>query len=45
MAEVADCLDIAVPTAKARAHRARLLLRQRLAVFMSGATFEVESAS
>lgn len=34
MAEVAECLDITVPTAKARAHRARLLLRQRLADFM-----------
>ena len=30
MAEVADCLEITVPTVKARAHRARLLLRQRL---------------
>jgi RNA polymerase sigma-70 factor (ECF subfamily) len=30
MAEVADCLDITVPIAKSRAHRARLLLRQRL---------------
>jgi RNA polymerase sigma-70 factor (ECF subfamily) len=45
MAEVADCLDITVPTAKARAHRARLLLRQRLAGFMSGATFGVEMGS
>ena len=33
MAEVADCLDVTVPTAKSRAHRARLLLRQRLAGF------------
>ena len=37
MAEVADCLEITVSTAKARTHRARLLLRQRLAGFMSGA--------
>jgi RNA polymerase sigma-70 factor (ECF subfamily) len=37
MAAVADCLNITVPTAKARAHRARLLLRQRLGEFMSGA--------
>jgi len=36
MAEVAECLNITVPTAKARAHRARLLLRQRLGGFMSG---------
>jgi RNA polymerase sigma-70 factor (ECF subfamily) len=36
MAEVANCLDITVPTAKTRAHRARLLLRRRLAVFMAG---------
>lgn len=37
MAEVAGCLNITVPTAKARAHRARLLLRQRLEEFMFGA--------
>ena len=37
MAEVADCLDITLSAAKARAHRARLFLRQRLAGFMSGA--------
>lgn len=37
MAEVAECLDITMPTAKARAHPARLLLRQRLGEFMSGA--------
>jgi len=42
MAEVADCLDITVPTAKARTHRARLFLRQRLAGFMSGATSAIE---
>jgi RNA polymerase sigma-70 factor, ECF subfamily len=45
MAEVADCLDITVPTAKTRAHRARLFLRQRLAGFMSGATSGVEMGS
>ena len=45
MAEVADCLNITVPTAKARAHRARLLLRQRLGEFMSGAPSRVEVAS
>jgi len=45
MAEVADCLDITVPTAKARAHRGRLFLRQRLAGFMSGATSGVEMGS
>jgi RNA polymerase sigma-70 factor, ECF subfamily len=45
MAEVADCLDITVATAKSRAHRARLLLRRRLAVFMAGAGSVVEMAS
>jgi RNA polymerase sigma-70 factor, ECF subfamily len=45
MAAVADCLDITVPTAKSRAHRARLFLRQRLAGFMSGAPSGVEVAS
>ena len=45
MAEVADCLDITVPAAKARAHRARLLLRQRLGEFMSGAPSGVETGS
>jgi RNA polymerase sigma-70 factor, ECF subfamily len=45
MAEVAACLDITVPTAKARAHRARLLLRQRLGEFMSGEPSRVEMAS
>ena len=33
-AEVADTLGIPVPTAKTRAHRARLLLRKRLSAFM-----------
>jgi RNA polymerase sigma-70 factor, ECF subfamily len=32
--EVADALGIPVPTAKTRAHRARLLLRKRLSTFM-----------
>ena len=41
MAEVAGCLNITVPTTKARAHRARLL-RQRLAEFMSGSPSGVE---
>jgi RNA polymerase sigma factor (sigma-70 family) len=45
MAEVADCLNITVSTAKARAHRARLFLRQGLAWFMSGATSGVEMGS
>jgi RNA polymerase sigma-70 factor, ECF subfamily len=45
MAEVADCLNITVPTAKARAHRARLLLRQRLEGLMSGASCGFEMAS
>jgi RNA polymerase sigma-70 factor, ECF subfamily len=45
MAEVAACLDITVATAKSRAHRARLLLRRGLAVFMAGATSSVEMAS
>jgi RNA polymerase sigma-70 factor (ECF subfamily) len=44
MAEVADCLGITVPTAKTRAHRARLLLRKRLETFMSDAS-PVEVAS
>src|SRR5882724_4068958 len=37
MAEVADALGITVPTAKTRAHRARLLLRKRLSTFMASA--------
>ncbi len=44
MADVADCLAIPVATAKSRAHRARLLLRRRLAVFMAGATSAVEAS-
>ena len=35
MAEVAETLGITVPAAKIRAHRARLLLRKRLSVFMA----------
>jgi len=38
MAEVSGSLGITVATAKTRAHRARLFLRKRLAIFMSGAT-------
>jgi RNA polymerase sigma-70 factor, ECF subfamily len=45
MAEVADCLGITPAAAKSRAHRARLLLRQRLGAFMSGALVGVEKAS
>jgi RNA polymerase sigma-70 factor (ECF subfamily) len=45
MAAVADCLNITVPTAKSRVHRARLVLRKRLGVFMSGAPSAVETAS
>jgi RNA polymerase sigma factor (sigma-70 family) len=35
MAEVADSLGITVATAKSRAYRARLFLRERLAMFMA----------
>ena len=45
MAEVAACRDITVSKAKARAHRARLFLRQRLAGFMSGETCGVRMDS
>ena len=45
MAEVAVSLDITVPTAKTRAHRARLLLRHRLRDFMSRAPSDVAMAS
>jgi len=38
MAEAADALGITVASAKTRAHRGRLFLRKRLAIFMSGAT-------
>jgi RNA polymerase sigma-70 factor, ECF subfamily len=36
MAEIANGLGITVATAKTRAHRARLLLRRRLSIFMTG---------
>jgi len=36
MSEVAEALRITVPTAKTRAHRARLFLRKRLSMFMAG---------
>ena len=45
MTDVAECLNITVPTAKARVHRGRLFLRQRLAGFMSGAPCGVEMIS
>jgi RNA polymerase sigma-70 factor (ECF subfamily) len=45
MAEVAGSLGITVASAKSRAHRARLFLRQRLAVFMSGATASIGAPS
>jgi RNA polymerase sigma-70 factor, ECF subfamily len=35
-AEIADALRITIPTAKTRAHRARLFLRKRLSIFMAG---------
>jgi RNA polymerase sigma-70 factor (ECF subfamily) len=44
MAEVADALGITVPTAKTRAHRARLLLRKRLSMFMASAGASVEGS-
>ena len=45
IAEVADCLNTSVPTAKSRVHRARLVLRKRLGVFMSGTPSGVEMLS
>jgi len=36
MAEIANALAISIPTAKSRAHRARLFLRKRLSAFMAG---------
>jgi RNA polymerase sigma-70 factor, ECF subfamily len=45
MAEVAGSLGITVAAAKSRAHRARLFLRQRLAIFMSGATASIGAPS
>ena len=44
MAEVANCLGITVATAKTRAHRTRLLLRQRLSIYMAGEAPPVEVA-
>jgi RNA polymerase sigma-70 factor, ECF subfamily len=44
MAEIANCLGITVATAKTRAHRARLLLRQRLSIFMTAEAPPVEVA-
>jgi RNA polymerase sigma-70 factor (ECF subfamily) len=43
MAEVADALGMTVPTAKTRAHRARLFLRQRLSMFMTGSETSAEA--
>jgi len=45
MAEVAEALQITVPTAKTRAHRGRLLLRQRLSMFMAGAAGSIEESA
>src|SRR2546428_10026246 len=45
MAEVAGSLGITIATAKTRAHRARLFLRRRLAISMSGATAFMGAAS
>jgi RNA polymerase sigma-70 factor (ECF subfamily) len=42
MAEVADALGVTVGTVKARAHRGRLSLRKRLAIFMASAVASVE---
>jgi RNA polymerase sigma-70 factor (ECF subfamily) len=44
MVEIANCLGITVATAKTRAHRARLLLRQRLSIFMARQAPAVEVA-
>ena len=44
MAEIASSLGITVATAKTRAHRARLLLRQRLGLFMTGQASPAEVA-
>jgi DNA-directed RNA polymerase specialized sigma24 family protein len=41
--EAASSLGISVPTAKSRAHRARLLLRKRLSAFMEDAALAVAS--
>ena len=42
MTEVADALEITVGTAKTRAHRARLLLRKRLSMFMAARGLSAE---
>jgi RNA polymerase sigma-70 factor (ECF subfamily) len=44
MAEVAEILQIMVPTAKTRAHRGRLLLRQRLSMFMADTAGAIEES-
>ena len=44
MAEVAEMLAISVPTAKARAHRARLLVRNRLSLLMASAGGSIEES-
>jgi len=45
LAEVAEALRITVPAAKTRAHRGRLLLRQRLSRFMASASAAVDGAA
>jgi hypothetical protein len=45
MAEVADALAISVPTAKSRAHRARLSLRKRLWMFKAMAGGSVRESA
>lgn len=45
IAEVAEALGIAVGTAKTRAHRARLLLRKRLSMFMASASASVDGVA
>jgi len=45
IAEVAGSLGITVSATKTRVHRARLFLRQRLAIFMSGATASIGAPS
>ena len=45
MAEVASSLRITVATAKSRSHRARLFLRKRLAIFITGVTSPIGAPS
>ncbi len=45
MGEVADALGITVSTAKIRAHRARLLLRHHLSMFIARAVASVEESA